>query len=234
MLSGAGIMTHSTRLQWPAHTGIALDAITLAPPFDATFYRQLARGAYDGETIYALFPWTTNPSIYIRTVDITGRVIEPEVMSLVIDWSRRSVPMWTAGKLQAAVIETGPEDRPDTPDWIVIDFTRDFGTNTCGQATIGRNPGRITLNNDRCNCGSVKVPPAVVLHEFGHALGFFHVPDRQSVMYPQIAGGCPLPVLSAAEQYHSAIVYSRPRGNTEPDDDPSSTTHLTGSKIRLP
>ncbi len=134
-LSGAGIMTHSTRLQWPAHTGIALDAITLAPPFDATFYRQLARGAYDGETIYALFPWTTNPSIYIRTVDITGRVIEPEVMSLVIDWSRRSVPMWTAGKLQAAVIETGPEDRPDTPDWIVIDFTRDFGANICGQAT---------------------------------------------------------------------------------------------------
>lgn len=232
-LSGAGIMTRTTRFQWPAHTGIALDAITLASPFDSTFYRQLARGAYDHETVSPLFPWTTNPNIYIRTIDATGRSIEPEVLSLVIDWSRRSVPLWTSGKLQAAAIETGAEDRPDTLGWIVIDFTRDFSTNICGSSFVGRNPGRITLNNDRCNCGSVKVPPAVVLHEFGHALGFFHVPDRQSVMYPQIAGGCPLPVLSAAEQYHSAIVYNRTRGNTEPDNDPSTTTFLTGSQIRL-
>jgi hypothetical protein len=233
-LSSAGIMTRTTRFQWPAHSGIALDAITLAPPFDQTFYRQLARGAFDNETVSALFPWTTNPSIYIRTIDATGRSMEPEVLSLVIDWSRRSVPLWTAGKLQAALVETGSEDRPDTPGWIVIDFTRDFSTNVCGRSFVGRNPGRITLNNDRCNCGSVKVPPAVVLHEFGHALGFFHVPDRQSVMYPQIAGGCPLPVLSAAEQYHSAIVYSRPRGNTEPDNDPSTTTFVTDPQIRLP
>jgi hypothetical protein len=108
-----------------------------------TFYRQLARGAYDGEIIYELFPWTTNPSIYIRTVDITGRVIEPEVMSLVLDWSRRSVPMWTAGKLQAAVIETGSEDRPDTPGWIVIDFTRDFGSDSCGSRPLAVTQGEL-------------------------------------------------------------------------------------------
>src|SRR5262245_7735522 len=137
-LSGAGVMTHVTRLQWPAHPGIALDAITLAPPFDMTFYRQLARGAYDHDTISALFPWTTNPNIYIRTVDATGRTIEPEVLALVVDWSRRSVPMWTAGKLQAATIETGPDDRPDTPGWIVIQFTRDFSANICGNSFLGR------------------------------------------------------------------------------------------------
>ena len=233
-LSGAGIMTHVTRLQWPAHTGIALDAITLAPPFDMTFYRQLARGAYDQQVIYALSPWKENPSIYIRTIDASGRSIEPEVLALVIDWSRRSIPLWTADRLQAAAVETGPDDRPDTPGWIVVDFTRDFSTNICGTSSVGRDPGRITLNNDRCNCGSVKVPPAVVLHEFGHALGFFHVPDRQSVMYPQIAGGCPLPVLSPAEQYHSAIVYSRPRGNADPDNDPASTAYITDRQLRLP
>jgi hypothetical protein len=233
-LSGAAIMTHATRLQWPAHTGIALDAVTTAPPFDMTFYRQLARGAFDGNTIYALFPWTENPSIYIQTVDATGRSVEPEVLALVMDWSRRSVPIWTAGKFQVATIETGPNDRPDTPGWIVINFTRDFSTNICGQSSIGRDPGRITLNNDNCNCGSVKVPPAVVLHEFGHALGFFHVPDKQSVMYPQISGGCPLPALSPAEQYHSAIVYSRPRGNTDPDNDPASTAFITGPQLRVP
>ena len=233
-LSGAGIMTHAMWLQWPAHTGITLDAITLAPPFDMTFYRQLARGAYDHDTISPLSPWKENPSIYIRTVDATGRSIEPEVLALVIDWSRRSVPMWSAGKLQVATIETGPDDRRDTPGWIVIQFTRDFSTNQCGSSLVGFDPGRITLNNDRCNCGSVKVPPAVVLHEFGHALGFFHVPDRQSVMYPQIAGGCPLPALSPAEQYHSAIVYNRPRGNTEPDNDPPGTAYVQSPRLRLP
>jgi hypothetical protein len=156
------------------------------------------------------------------------------VLSLVIDWSRRAIPMWTAGRLQAARIETGSEDRSDMPDWIVIEFIRDMGRNICGLSSIGRNPGRITLNDDRCNCGSVKVPPGVVLHEFGHALGFFHVPDRQSVMYPQDPGGCPQLALSAAERYHSAIVYSRPRGNTDPDDDPATTTHLTPSQLRFP
>jgi hypothetical protein len=80
----------------------------------------------------------------------------------------------------------------------------------------------------------VKVPPAVVLHEFGHALGFFHVPDRQSVMYPQATGGCPQPALSAAEQYHSAIVYSRPRGNTDPDNDPASTAFIADLQLRVP
>ena len=43
--------------------------------------RQLARGAYDHETVSPLFPWTTNPNIYIRTIDATGRSIEPEVLS---------------------------------------------------------------------------------------------------------------------------------------------------------
>ena len=65
------------------------------------------------------------------------------------------------------------------------------------------------------------------MHEVGHAMGFFHVADRKSLMYPFIAGDCPAGELSAAESYHSAIAYSRPRGNTEPDHDPSSGTAAT-------
>jgi bifunctional non-homologous end joining protein LigD len=33
--------------------------------------------------------------------------------------------------------------------------------------------------------------------------------------------------LSAAEQYHAAIAYSRPRGNTDPDADPSNSQTIT-------
>ena len=52
------------------------------------------------------------------------------------------------------------------------------------------------------------------MHEVGHALGFFHVGDRDSLMFPFIAGDCPAGALSAAESYHAGIAYSRPRGNT--------------------
>ena len=65
------------------------------------------------------------------------------------------------------------------------------------------------------------------MHEVGHALGFFHVGDRGSLMFPFIAGDCPAGQLSSAESFHAGIAYSRPRGNTDPDHDPSSTVALT-------
>jgi hypothetical protein len=42
------------------------------------------------------------------------------------------------------------------------------------------------------------------------------------VMYPFAPGNCPPGSLSAAEKFHAAIAYSRPRGNRDPDVDPSN------------
>ena len=67
-----------------------------------------------------------------------------------------------------------------------------------------RQSGVHHLNNDICSCGSNKIPGALVMHEVGHALGYFHVPDRNSVMYPFIPGNCPSGQLSAAEKVHAA------------------------------
>jgi hypothetical protein len=41
-------------------------------------------------------------------------------------------------------------------------------------------------------------------------------------MYPIAPGSCPVTSPSESELYHAAIAYSRPRGNTEPDNDPST------------
>jgi hypothetical protein len=176
-----------------------------------------------------VFRWTTAPSFYVKTVDQNGRAIEPEVMVRVLDAIRQAVPAFTAGHYSAAAIETGTDVRPQTLDWINVDIRREpQEKRVCGFARIGANPGSITLHDDVCSCGSNKIPGAVTMHEVGHALGFFHVANRGSLMFPFIAGDCPAGQLSAAESYHAGIAYSRPRGNTDPDHDPASTAALNG------
>jgi hypothetical protein len=233
-VSGGNLLTHSGYLTAGTTRTANFDAIAQDATFDLGFYRQLVRDQFSTGSLYTLLRWTTNPNIYLRTVDsTTGRAVEPEVLALVVDWAQRSVPLWTGGRLRVGTVETGTADRPDTRDWIVVDFIRDATKNYCGQSFVGRNPGRVTLNNDRCNCGSTKVPAGTVLHELGHALGFFHVSDRGSIMYPRDPGGCPAPGLSLAEQRHSAIAYSRPNGNADPDNDSPSSVFVRPT-LRIP
>jgi hypothetical protein len=231
-VSGSGFLTHDVWITWARgpRTGVNLDVIRNAPPFSMEFYQQLVRDAYDKSEGYPwrTLRWTTAPSFYVQTVDQNGRSIEPEVLAVTLDALRRAVPLWTANTSNAAVIETGTETREAPAGWINVLFRRDSRSDRCGQAYVGRNPGEITLWDDRCACGSVKVPGEVTMHEVGHAMGFFHVSDRKNLMYPQAQLGCPAGILSAAEAYHAAIAYSRPRGNNDPDRDPSSGAAFGG------
>jgi hypothetical protein len=223
-MSGGDILSREVWVSWQRgpRTGVVLDAIRTRPPFSLEFYQQFVRGTYDATGApFANFRWMEAPRFYVKTVDQNGRAIEPEVLVVVREALGRAVREFTAGKLAAAAIESGVEARPPQQGWINVDIRRDPNEpTTCGFANIGANPGSITLNNDVCSCGSNKIPGALVLHEVGHALGFFHVPDRKSLMYPFLPGNCPAGELSAAEKFHAAIAYSRPRGNRDPDSDP--------------
>lgn len=236
-VSADGFVTREAWIAWQSgpRVGVGLDLIKNAAPFSMDFYKQLVRGAYDSEGA----PWyvlrlSQAPKFYFKTVDQTGRPVEPEVVTVIRDALARAVPMYTGG-LYSATIELGTETRPDTPGWINVLVKRDPAERTtCGWAFVGRDPGEITLLNDICSCGSVKVPGSVVLHEVGHALGFFHVSDRRSVMYPYTPGNCPPGEASPAERYHAAIAYQRPRGNTDPDNDPSSGRVFSATRLDGP
>jgi matrixin len=225
-ISQPGFISHDVWIGWQsgARANVQLDIIRDAPPFSMEFYQQLVRDMYDKSdgSPWPVLRWEMSPSFYVRTLDQDGRPVEPEVLAVTLDALRRAVPGFTAGRYSAAAIETGTDTRPSASGWINVDFRRESDAVICGRAFVGRNPGTITLYEDVCSCGSVKVPGSVTMHEVGHAMGFFHVADRDSLMYPFDSGGCRAGTLSAAESFHAGIAYSRPRHNTDPDKDPSS------------
>lgn len=218
-----------------ARTGLNLDLIRNAAPFSMDFYRQLVRGAFDSEGApWSVLRLSTAPTFYVRTVDQNGRAIEPEVISVILEAINRAVPPYTGGRYSAS-IDSGTDARASQPGLVIVNIVRNpEDDETCGWAYIGRTAGEITLHNDICSCRSVKISGHTVMHEVGHALGFFHVDDLGSVMYPVVPGRCPAGEVSAAELYHAAIAYSRPRGNTEPDDDPSSGPFATSGQELSP
>jgi hypothetical protein len=230
-VSTAGFVTRHTYVAWrtTAGGGSDISLIREAAPFSLDFYRQLVRNGYETPgTLQIVRRWTSAPRFHIRSVDEdTGRAVEPEVLALVQEWIHRSVAMWTGWTVPT--LEITPEARPEQAGWVRVVFMRNV-QDYCGRAYVGRNPGEITLALDGCDCGSRKVGPDVVVHEVGHAMGFWHVQDRTNIMFPYITDdSCRPAEVSPIERHHAAIAYQRPFGNTDVDRDP-----FVGAGLAIP
>ena len=193
----------------------ALPTRPVDPRFDDQFWRELVFNQFDKPgTIGQQVSWmltTTSPNVYIRMGDPTGRRV---VSSGQRDYMRRAIPRLAeqlTGQPYRGQIEDGIADR-ERRGWITVRFITpeedpDLAEGACGRATVGADPGNIWIVRHP-NC----LPhfPELFAHEFGHAFGFFHVTDRNTVMAKGVYNG--IDRFTAREVYHARLAYEVGRG----------------------
>ena len=239
--SGAGIITASapgfvvrgfgvSLSQVPAN--LTIDILRDALPFHSLFYKMWVRNAYESPNIEVTKPWTRSPSFYVRllvmgaTAPTTTRV-DPAVVDRIRDLFEKSVPELSGGRFRVAAFETGDEERPVVDGWVNLTFYTQLGS-AFGTATVGGNSGTISIrhgmvsspNTNPTSCMTPEV--SVADHEITHTMGFWHTPD---IFVDSFSGtGCPGAPRPEHIRYHSAVMYSRPPGNRDPDVDPVPAT----------
>ena len=168
------------------------------------------------------------PGFYLWLGDPSGRRVASNRW---ISWARRNVPRAVealTGERYHGRIEGGLVDREET-GWITIVFDtpphEHDSSDACGAAFVGANPGRIWLyldsqgrpqSDETGSCGRDDMRSGgyfvkTILHEIGHAMGFRHVRDGQSIMLPGESRHSRT-FYSAAEQYHARLAYRIGRG----------------------
>jgi hypothetical protein len=212
-----------------ASRALTVDAIQNSGGFDLGFYRQFIRNGYEGNGQQPLRRWTRNPNIYLKTVDEAGKPVDAATLAAVESVLMDSTPVFTSGKLRIASVERGTGTRVNQSGWITVRFSTQANSGWCGQALIATDGGWIDLNPQGQTGGTCRVCPtnstidlAVIRHELGHALGFFHTSSRSDLMYAGGSWSACNQQPSARELLHASIAYSRPVGNLDPDTDPNS------------
>lgn len=242
-IAAEGYLTRKTRLSGE-RSGLAIDLISLRPPFELEFYRQLTRDAQDG-SLTALARWTVDPAVYVFTnrVDRDRHDTGEPLPAVLVDLCRSALPgvvsQVTAGHLSLARFESGTDASVLTgprAGTIVVTFRHrlapvvDPAPDCVDSASIvASNTAAMSLcySDDQPFCPLIS--PGTIAHEMGHALGLHHAcfpAPRVGAPYTMCRGSgsaaarrCEA-AFDPKELFHSAILYSRPPGNVDADEDP--------------
>jgi hypothetical protein len=206
-------------------SNVDIDLIPTAGAFPFGLYRQMARNGWEQpNNLQALQHWTVSPNIHLenRWRD-TGAPISDAVLQYFVSEIQRVIPGLTDGRFSAGRIEIGPEVWNFVPGYISIHF--DHSGNW---SYVGQNPGQVQFGT-AAPCTSI-----MIIHELGHAMGFWHSSVLGSVMGGHVLATCDLVNLTAEEQQVARVLYSRPPGNVEPDRDPPAAVAYARSERQPP
>lgn len=216
---------------------VELDAIERDSEFNLAFYRELARGNHPTENnMFPLFRWTSKapPTFYI---DTNGSATDTGTISLELIERVRQVittilPIFSGNTYQAPVIRTRHFSQYDfeaVPEQAIV---LSFDDSLYAQGAVGVTFTQPTLNSD--SSGALQKAwifvlshqtlyaaagisrEEIIAHELGHAFGFRHTSVLPSVMVKAGAYGN---LFSEHDRRHMAVVYRRPAGNVDIDDD---------------
>jgi hypothetical protein len=219
-----------------ARSGVLVDLIPERPPFSLLFYRFFVRDGFESGQLQRTLPWTVDPSFYVMTtVENSTFEVDPAVIAAIEANFRASVPALSGGRRQVAAFETGPGPRPETEGWVNVIFSLDL-QGAFGRSTVGGNRGTMWLRwnltsnaqNNTFECSSPEV--FIADHEITHSMGFWHTPDLLNDTFS--GPGCPGGPRPEHTALHANIMYSRPRGNRDPDIDPQELINATAPGVR--
>lgn len=254
-LSGNAVYTRTAAVNTANGRSVLLDAIETNSSFSLKFYRELARGNHPNEgNMYPIHRWTnsTPPTFYINTnaqAALDG-AINQQTIDTVKQVLNEVVPVFSGNYYSTLPVKTRyfatlnsfaqiPENS------IVISFDDTLAGMGAYGITV-TDPDFVTpvgtsinkaahfiLDSDQFYKSGTN-PTAIALreifaHELGHGFGYRHASALPTVMYPADEYGG---LYSSYDQIHMAVMYSRPIGNTDIDNDPLPNAKLLGGILQ--
>jgi Astacin (Peptidase family M12A) len=213
---------HVTRRSFLGSTAASptLDVIETDSLWNLEFYRELARDGAGGGSLKPLNPWTAEPRFYVdlRPETGSGRAIPESSVSTVLTAITDLLPLLTSDRLMGSEVESGSEPPADlTPGTVVIRWDPVEIARTAGAASgitrgVGGNASVVVLRSIE--------ETGVIYHELGHVLGLYHPLGGRRPSHMLGSGTSTPPFFTEWDVFHARVLYARPPGNTDVDNDP--------------